>query len=144
MIILQKLKIPRNHSGITKTLRLPENLVNDIQILADLKNISFNKAVIELLDFSLKNLDDNDEKLIENFAKFEKYALGQEPEWVNAKRKADFIALQNRPKEWTLAEDTALKSMVALPREEVARRLGRTICAVTNRYRKLRRREKLC
>ena len=63
---MQKLKIPKNHSGITKTLRLPENLINDIQILADLKNISFNKTVIELLDFSLKNLDDNDKKLIEN------------------------------------------------------------------------------
>ncbi len=62
---MQKLKIPRNHSGITKTLRLPENLVNDIQILADLKNISFNKAVIELLEFSLENLDDEDRKLIE-------------------------------------------------------------------------------
>lgn len=65
VIILQKLKIPRNHSGITKTLRLPENLVNDIQILADLKNISFNRAVIELLEFSLENLDDEDKKLIE-------------------------------------------------------------------------------
>ena len=65
VINLQKLKIPKNHSGITKTLRLPENLINDIQILADLKNISFNKAVIELLDFSLKNLDDDDKKLIE-------------------------------------------------------------------------------
>ncbi len=65
VIILQKLKIPRNHSGITKTLRLPENLVNDIQLLANLKNISFNKAVIELLDFSLENLDDEDKKLIE-------------------------------------------------------------------------------
>ncbi len=62
---MQKLKIPRNHSGITKTLRLPENLVNDIQLLANLKNISFNKAVIELLDFSLENLDDEDKKLIE-------------------------------------------------------------------------------
>ena len=62
---MQKLKIPRNHSGITKTLRLPENLINDVQILADLKNISFNKTVIELLDFSLKNLDDDDKKLIE-------------------------------------------------------------------------------
>ena len=65
VINLQKLKIPKNHSGITKTLRLPENLINDIQILADLKNISFNKTVIELLDFSIKNLDDDDEKLIE-------------------------------------------------------------------------------
>lgn len=62
---MQKLKIPKNHSGISKTLRLPENLVNDIQILSDLKNISFNKAVIELLDFSLGNLDDEDERLIE-------------------------------------------------------------------------------
>lgn len=62
---MQKLKIPRNHSGITKTLRLPENLINDIQILADLKNISFNKTVIELLDFSLKNLDEDDKTLIE-------------------------------------------------------------------------------
>lgn len=65
VINLQKLKIPKNHSGITKTLRLPENLVDEIQILSDLKNISFNKTVIELLDFSLKNLDDDDEKLIE-------------------------------------------------------------------------------
>lgn len=62
---MRKLKIPKNHSGISKTLRLPESLVDDIQILSDLKNISFNKTVIELLDFSLKNLDDDDEKLIE-------------------------------------------------------------------------------
>lgn len=62
---MKKLKIPQNHSGISKTLRLPENLVNDIQILSDIKNISFNKTVIELLDFSLKNLDDEDEKQIE-------------------------------------------------------------------------------
>lgn len=62
---MRKLKIPQNHSGISKTLRLPENLVNDIQILADMKNISFNKAVSELLEFSLKNLDEEDEKIIE-------------------------------------------------------------------------------
>lgn len=62
---MRKLKIPQNHSGISKTLRLPENLVNDIQILADIKNISFNKAVSELLEFSLKNLDEEDERIIE-------------------------------------------------------------------------------
>ena len=62
---MRKLKIPKNHSGISKTLRLPENLVDDIQILSDLKNISFNKTVIELLDFSFNYLDDDDEKLIE-------------------------------------------------------------------------------
>lgn len=62
---MRKLKIPQNHSGISKTLRLPENIVTDIQILSDLKNISFNKVVIELLDFSLENLDSEDEKLIQ-------------------------------------------------------------------------------
>lgn len=61
---MKKLKIPQNHSGISKTLRLPENMVNDIQILSNLKNISFNKTVIELLEFSLQNLDAEDEKLV--------------------------------------------------------------------------------
>ena len=59
---MKKLKIPKNHSGISKTLRLPENLVKDIQILSDMKNISFNKTVTELLEFSLKNLDEEEEK----------------------------------------------------------------------------------
>ncbi len=63
--MMKKLKIPKNHSGISKTLRLPENLVKDIQILSDMKNISFNKTVTELLEFSLKNLDEEDEKKIE-------------------------------------------------------------------------------
>ena len=63
--MMKKLKIPKNHSGISKTLRLPENLVKDIQILSDMKNISFNKTLTELLEFSLKNLDEEDEKKIE-------------------------------------------------------------------------------
>ena len=29
---MKKLKIPKNHSRVSKTLRLPENLVEDIQI----------------------------------------------------------------------------------------------------------------
>ena len=62
---MKKLNIPKNHSGVSKTLRLPENLVEDIQILSDMKNISFNKTVTELLEFSLKNLDEEDKKLIE-------------------------------------------------------------------------------
>lgn len=61
---MNKLKIPKNHSGISKTLRLPENLVDDVQTLANLKNLSFNKTVITLLEFSLRNLEDEEfEKL---------------------------------------------------------------------------------
>lgn len=61
---MNKLKIPENHSGISKTLRLPENIVDDIQNLSTLKNLSFNRIVISLLEFSLNNLDEKDrEKL---------------------------------------------------------------------------------
>ena len=59
---MNKLKIPENHSGISKTLRLPENIVDDIQNLANLKNLSFNRVVISLLEFSLDNLDEKDKE----------------------------------------------------------------------------------
>ena len=57
---MNKLKIPENHSGISKTLRLPENIVDDVQNLANIKNLSFNITVAFLLEFSLNNLDEND------------------------------------------------------------------------------------
>lgn len=57
---MNKLKIPENHSGISKTLRLPENIVDDVQNLANLKNLSFNRVIISLLAFSLDNLDEKD------------------------------------------------------------------------------------
>ena len=61
---MDKLKKPKNHSGISKTLRLPENVVDDVQTLANLKNLSFNRTVITLLEFSLRNLEDEEfEKL---------------------------------------------------------------------------------
>ena len=63
---MNKLKIPENHSGVSKTLRLPDNIVEDVQNLADLKNLSFNKTVISLLKFSLENLDDADKASLKN------------------------------------------------------------------------------
>lgn len=62
---MNRLKIPENHSGISKTLRLPENVVDEIQNLATIKNLSFNKVVISLLEFSLNNLDEKDKMEIE-------------------------------------------------------------------------------
>ena len=61
---MNKLKIPENHSGITKTLRLPEDIVNDVQNLANLKNQSFNKIIITLIEFSLENLDEKDKEIL--------------------------------------------------------------------------------
>ena len=66
---MNKLRIPENHSGVSKTLRLPENIVEDIQNLANLKNLSFNKVVISLLEFSLNNLDEKDKEELENLQK---------------------------------------------------------------------------
>lgn len=68
-MVMNKLKIPENHSGVSKTLRLPENIVEDIQHLANIKNLSFNKIVITLLEFSLNNLDENDRKKINKLQK---------------------------------------------------------------------------
>ena len=66
---MNKLKIPENHSGVSKTLRLPENIVDDIQNLANLKNLSFNRVVISLLEVSLNNLDEKDKEEIEKLQK---------------------------------------------------------------------------
>ena len=66
---MNKLKIPENHSGVSKTLRLPEIRVDDIQNLANIKNLSFNKIVISLLEFSLNNLDEDDRKKIDELQK---------------------------------------------------------------------------
>ena len=63
---MNKLKIPENHSGVSKTLRLPENIVDDVQNLANLKNLSFNKIVISLLEFGLSNLDEKDYEKLKN------------------------------------------------------------------------------
>ena len=63
---MNKLRIPENHSGISKTLRLPENIVEKVQTLANLKNLSFNRTIISLLEFSLENLDDTDKEILNN------------------------------------------------------------------------------
>lgn len=62
---MRKLKIPKNHSGVSKTLRLPENLVDEIQLLADFKNTSFNKIVIQFLNFAIENLDEDDLNILD-------------------------------------------------------------------------------
>ena len=66
---MNKLRIPQNHSGVSKTLRLPENLVDDVQNLANLKNLSVNRIVISLLEFGLSNLDERDGKELEKMHK---------------------------------------------------------------------------
>ena len=56
---MKKLRIPENHSGVSKTLRLPEDIVDEIQKISDKKNLSFNKVVIEFKKFGLENFEDD-------------------------------------------------------------------------------------
>lgn len=66
---MNTLKIPENHSGVSKTLRLPEDIVDDVQNLANLKNLSFNKTIITLIEFSLQNLDEQDKIKLQKLRK---------------------------------------------------------------------------
>ena len=66
---MDKLNIPKNQSGVSKTPRLPEDIVQDVQHLSEMKNLSFNKIVIILLSFSLHNLDEVDRSILDKFRK---------------------------------------------------------------------------
>jgi len=65
---MNKLRIPEGHIGISKTLRLPENLVDNVQALANLKNLSFNKVTITLIEFALENLEETDKEQVEKIS----------------------------------------------------------------------------
>lgn len=43
-----------------KSLRLPTNLIRDVQELATKNNLSFNKVVIQCIEYALDNIDNND------------------------------------------------------------------------------------
>lgn len=43
-----------------KSLRLPKDLINQVQALADENNISFNRVVIQSIRYALSHMDDDD------------------------------------------------------------------------------------
>lgn len=65
----EQIKNTKNHSGVSKTLRLPENIADDVQNLANLKNLSFNRTIITLLEFSLSNLEEDDRLKLDKMRK---------------------------------------------------------------------------
>lgn len=64
---MKTLKIPQNHAGISKTLRLPENIVTEIEALAKIKNTSLNQISILLMEFALDNLDEEDKEALKKY-----------------------------------------------------------------------------
>lgn len=48
----------RVEPSLNKTLRLKESMINEIQDIADKEDISFNYLVVQMLQYSLDNLED--------------------------------------------------------------------------------------
>ena len=53
-------KIQRGYDTVSKTFRLPEELVNRLDNLAFQNNLSLNQLVIQCLNYALDNLEEND------------------------------------------------------------------------------------
>ena len=66
---METLKIPQSHVGVSKTLRLPSDVVADIEALSEIKNTSLNQVTILLVKYALENLDSEDKEAIENYKK---------------------------------------------------------------------------
>lgn len=45
---------------VSKTFRLPAELVNQLQILAQNKNVSLNNLIIQCCEYALENIDESD------------------------------------------------------------------------------------
>ena len=43
-----------------KSLRLPQDLIQEVQDLANANNMSFNKVVIQCIEYALQNMDSED------------------------------------------------------------------------------------
>lgn len=55
-------KIQKGYDSVTRTFRLPEDLISKLEALASVNKISLNQLVIQCLRYSVENLDTEDEK----------------------------------------------------------------------------------
>lgn len=58
---MKKFKIPdiEKETTVTKTIRIKQNLVEELEELASKNNITFNRLVLECIKFAIENLDEN-------------------------------------------------------------------------------------
>lgn len=56
--VLTMFKIQKDYSNYEyKSLRLPTELIKQVQALADANNLSFNKVVIQCIEYALNNME---------------------------------------------------------------------------------------
>ena len=51
------LKIPKGYNTVTKTFRLPEELVEEMEKVAGANNISLNKLVTQCLTYAMEHIE---------------------------------------------------------------------------------------
>ena len=55
-------KLKADYTGYeNKSLRLPKDLIEQVQTLANKNNMSFNKVVIQCIEYALSDMDQSDE-----------------------------------------------------------------------------------
>ena len=64
---MESLKIPQSHAGVSKTLRIPADIIEDVEALSEIKNTSLNQITILLFKYALDNLDSEDRKAVEDY-----------------------------------------------------------------------------
>ena len=60
------LKIQKRPETVSKTFRLPVNVVRKLDRIAYINNLSLNQIVIQCLNFSLNEIDSSDEEKNDN------------------------------------------------------------------------------
>ena len=60
------LKIQKRPETVSKTFRLPINVVRKLDRIAYINNLSLNQIVIQCLNFSLNEIDSSDEEKNDN------------------------------------------------------------------------------
>jgi len=55
------LKIPKGYDTVSKTFRLPVDLVDEMETLAAKNKISLNKLVTQCLQYAMENIDKSEE-----------------------------------------------------------------------------------
>lgn len=50
----------QNQQKSNKTIRMPDELINKLQIIADQNNISFNQLVIQCCEYALNDMEKSD------------------------------------------------------------------------------------
>ncbi len=53
---MAEFNIKKRIESYNKTIRLPENIITKVEQVANENNISFNRVILEMIEFSLDNM----------------------------------------------------------------------------------------